>query len=247
MSSYNKICMAATCCSCNGVSAKCVRCVCVKEKKPCLNCFPSSSDNCQNITRLRQARITGKNLDKNLSVPSTCTQSPPMDTPQQVKSSALDAPTVTSQLRSSADTVGGDGHPEDTIYVDSLMNTTFGESIIQLETNNTDNVWYNCWLSVAHLSGKLYSLPRGSVGRKYVENLPQEVSHLSAGNYPSYRLIVFSSVLLQRNRMVRKEPDIRRVIEKQLSKWCNEDFDLLIQEAICYDKSLKHNHKHDDN
>ena len=97
-----------------------------------------------------------------------------MDTPRKVRSGASDAPTVTSQLPPRADTVGSDDHPEDTINVDSVMNTAFGDSIIQWETNNTDNDWYNRWLSVAHMSGKLYSLPGGSVGRKYVEHLSQD-------------------------------------------------------------------------
>ena len=38
-------------------------------------------------------------------------------------------------------------------------------------------------------------VPGGSVGRKYVEQLSLEVSHLAAGNFPSERLMVFSAVV----------------------------------------------------
>ena len=70
--------------------------------------------------------------------------------------------------------------------------------------------------------------------------------HLSAGNYPSDSVIVFLSVTLQIDYMVRKGQDVRRVLARRLSMWSSADYDLLVQEVIRCDKSLKHKCKYDD-
>ena len=65
------------------------------------------------------------------------------------------------------------------------------------------------------------------------------MAHLSAGNFPSERLMVFSAVILQRHRMIKKGSDIRRVMEKRMEKWSNDDFDTLVEEAVGCDKTLR--------
>ena len=54
---------------------------------------------------------------------------------------------------------------------------------------------------MTRLNGRLYNMPGGAVGRRYVDYLTTELSHFSAGNYPSERLIVSSSLILQKDRM----------------------------------------------
>lgn len=44
--------------------------------------------------------------------------------------------------------------------------------------------------------------------------------------------MVFSAVLLQRNRMVKKGFDIRRVVERRLKMWSDDEFDPLVEEAV---------------
>ena len=70
-------------------------------------------------------------------------------------------------------------------------------------------------------------------GRRYINLLCNELSQLS---YPSERLIVFSSVTLQRDRSVRVSADIRRTLDQRMSMWEENRFDLLVQEASCRDK-----------
>ena len=65
------------------------------------------------------------------------------------------------------------------------------------------------------------------------------MSHLAAGNYPSERLMVFLAVILQRNHMVQKGKDIRRVLERRLTMWTNEEFDYLVEETVKCDKSIR--------
>ena len=70
--------------------------------------------------------------------------------------------------------------------------------------------------------------------------LTEEVQHLAVGNYPSERVLVFSSVMLQRDRMVRKGADIRRLLDRRITQWRDGLFDILVQEADRCDKGLKH-------
>ena len=84
---------------------------------------------------------------------------------------------------------------------------------------------------------RLYHVPGGSVGHKYVDLLIIETFHLAAGKYPFERLMVFSAIL-QHNRMVRKGKDIRRVLERHLTMWTNDEFDYLVEEAVKCDKSI---------
>ena len=98
---------------------------------------------------------------------------------------------------------------------DDLMREAYGESLHQSEAVH-ETSWYQSWVSVTRLNGRLYNIPGGAFGLRYVDHLTIELSHFSAGNYPSERLIVFS-LILQRDRMVRKGSDVRQVIEKRLA------------------------------
>ena len=104
--------------------------------------------------------------------------------------------------------------------------------------SHSETEWVRRWSAIAHLKGCLYHLPGGSKGRRYVDQLSVEMSHLAAGNFPSERILVFSTVILQRNRMLKKGSDIRRVIDERMSKGCNDEFDVLVEEAARCDATL---------
>ena len=40
---------SSRCCSCNGRSAKCIRCVCARNGRPCFSCLPNNSGRCKNM------------------------------------------------------------------------------------------------------------------------------------------------------------------------------------------------------
>ena len=46
-------------------------------------------------------------------------------------------------------------------------------------------------------------LPGGTIGRHYVDLLEEEVRHLAVSNFPSEWLLVFCSVTMQRDRMIK--------------------------------------------
>ena len=49
--------------------------------------------------------------------------------------------------------------------------------------------------------------------------------------------------MLQRNHLVHKDCDIRRLLERRMKLWQDEQYDVLLQEAIRCDQSLKSSHR----
>ena len=48
--------------------------------------------------------------------------------------------------------------------------------------------------------------------------------------------------MLQRDRLVRKGCDIRSLLERHMNLWHDEQYDVLIQEAIHCGRSLRNSH-----
>ncbi len=85
-----------------------------------------------------------------------------------------------------------------------------------------------------------YDIPGGPIGRRYVDMLSSEVQQLAADNYTADCLVVFSSLLLQRDKGVKKmAADVRRILERRMNLWESKDFELLYQEACWCNKSLR--------
>ena len=95
------------------------------------------------------------------------------------------------------------------VDVDELITKAYGTTVLNSGGVIDSDAWYKWWQAVVHLQGKVYALPGGNIGCKYVDLLSEEVLDLSVGNYPANRLIVFSALMLLRDRMVRKAVDIK--------------------------------------
>ena len=65
------------------------------------------------------------------------------------------------------------------------------------------------------LDGKHYGLPGGSVGLHFVDALSAELNYFALGQHPAEHS-VFSSVVLQKDRIIRKGNDIDYLLEKWL-------------------------------
>ena len=128
---------------------------------------------------------------------------------------------------------------EHDVCFDELMSKAYGTSLTQSVNSQQESEWYLRWKQLAQHFGNHYVLPGGSTGHKYVAVLAEEVSHLTVGNYPPERVLVFSSAVLQRDCMVKKGTDVRRLLEKRISLWKEEKFDLLLQEAACCNQALR--------
>ena len=127
--------------------------------------------------------------------------------------------------------------------VDGLMQRAYGASLVTNVTYESGAVgldfWFDCWNRVVHLRGLHYHIPGGAVGRKYVDMLNQEIMQLAAGNYSAERLVVFSAVILQRDKSVKKSVDVRRTLERRMKLWTDHEFDVLMQEMERCDRSFK--------
>ena len=59
----------------------------------------------------------------------------------------------------------------------------YGETLVNWIDEDATNIWCSRWKEVIQLQRKLYSHPGGSIGRKFVSMLTDELSHLPVGNY----------------------------------------------------------------
>jgi len=102
--------------------------------------------------------------------------------------------------------------------------------------------WCQKWSDVVQHLGRHYSLPGGSIGKKYIDLLNDELLHLVSGNYTSECVVVFCFVMLQRDHIVQKGCDICHLIDRCMTQWREGLFDVLLQEATCCDCSFQNSH-----
>ena len=119
-------------------------------------------------------------------------------------------------------------HPSET-NTENIMMEAFGGCLNKSE-QLPETVWGKRWIESVNLHGKLYIVPGGNVGRKYVDLLTKEVSRVIQ-NECSERLLVFSRLILQRDPMVKKTRDVKVLIGRRLQSWEDGNFSLLLQEA----------------
>ena len=71
--------------------------------------------------------------------------------------------------------VGGDN-------IAGLMCRAYGAPLLSSAGSPTDSPWIRRWTTIIHHSGHHYLLPGGSIGRKYVELLNQELQYFVISN-----------------------------------------------------------------
>lgn len=130
-----------------------------------------------------------------------------------------------------------DGHYLEQDEVDAMLQLAYGSSLVLPEHQEDESDWISRWITVTRFTGSHYNLPRGSCGRRFITMLIEEIQLLVNGSFPSKRLIIFSSVILQRERSVSKTRDIIRSLNRRLDMWRDEKFDLLVQEASRCDRA----------
>ena len=114
----------------------------------------------------------------------------------------------------------------------TLMSKAYGATLSRSGSSSNSD-WHSRWKSVVHHSGNHYVLPGGPTGRRYIDLLVEEVQQLAV------RALIFSCVMLQRDQMVRKGADIRRLLDQCINQWLDGHFDLLVQEDDRCDSGLK--------
>ena len=76
------------------------------------------------------------------------------------------------------------------------------------------------------------------MGREFTSLLAQEYELLASGIQKSERASMFGKLMLQKDKNIKKSPDIRRLIKRRLSMWKSDLLEELIQEAENCDKKL---------
>ena len=92
--------------------------------------------------------------------------------------------------------------------LDDMMKTTYGDKLLYSDGGPRDSAWCQHWSVIVQHMGHHYSLPGGSIGKKYIDLLCEELQYLSLCTYHSERVIVFCAMMLQRDRLVCKGCDI---------------------------------------
>ena len=126
--------------------------------------------------------------------------------------------------------------------VDAKLAEVYGEPMVMMDETDreraTSDPWYLRWERAVRLSFRRYHLPNGNVGRKFVEMLADEIDHVAEKKSNSERLIVFQVLILQREMLVSKSSDIRRLIGRRLKMWEDGLFDALMHDAERCDRSF---------
>lgn len=223
----------------------CKSCLCVREGRHCTDCYPLRIGRCCNLPLTSNSTLSqasSDDLDSHMDVSHCDPVLSPLHSPLRSASSATSItqpdPAAT-QLGPSNNWSVDLGQPLDRQAMDCLMIEAYGPDATSSASHVRDSVWQSRWRSVTQLSGSHCSLPRGPIGRCYVSILTDEIKFLAQKLFSSERLIIFTSVILQRDKMVKKAGDIKRTIDKRLSMWAREEFDVLIQGAIRCNRSFQ--------
>ena len=103
--------------------------------------------------------------------------------------------------------------------------------MLHSEGGSYDNTWCKLWLHIVSFKNCHYDLPTGAVAHDFIDLLSSEISLLARGVERSERVLAFLSVVLQRDPMVRKGTDIRRLLCRRLKGWKEEKFESLVCDA----------------
>eukprot|EP00957_Ditylum_brightwellii_P093754 7138249-Ditylum_brightwellii.AAC.1 len=82
------------------------------------------------------------------------------------------------------------------------------------------------------MPGKRYDVPKGPVGRRFIEVYTQLVDGCVERKWNSKKFLVFPMVVLQQVKGTNNSHDIRRRIEHRIDLWEKEEFDQLVEDTL---------------
>ena len=97
-------------------------------------------------------------------------------------------------------------------FVDQKMFEAFGATLTNSEGKNRSGYSdEKIWERAATLRGRVYRLPGGIVGREFTNLLADEYDLLASAKNTSERVSMFGKLILQKDKNIRKSPDIKRL------------------------------------
>jgi hypothetical protein len=121
---------------------------------------------------------------------------------------------------------------------DIKMIQAFGVPLLNSDGSPRVDLWSSIWERMTRLKGRLYSLPGGSVAKEFISLYNQEVSDFANGNKKSESFICFPTLILQKDRHIKKTKEIRVLLKRRMKMWQEGLFRELIKEAEDCDRKL---------
>jgi hypothetical protein len=108
--------------------------------------------------------------------------------------------------------------------IDTLFNLGFGKPMLNSTGLIRDLEWHLRWRNTMKSYGKQYILPNGAVGRHFVDLLTSEINAVVNGENNSEKIFVLCATVLQKDKKVVSGLDIRRLLERRMTMWCNGNY-----------------------
>ena len=107
----------------------------------------------------------------------------------------------------------------------------FGAPMVRSEGGEND-FFREIYLEVVQLKNKKYDLPfKGKASKRFISILTDEIEKGTRGVQKSEVELLFPALILQRDIMVKKGIDIKRLIDKRMDMWEKGLFRELLEEA----------------
>ena len=129
-------------------------------------------------------------------------------------------------------------HQKPLSFIDEKMIQAFGTTMTNFEGSPPAERIDLIWQRAALLRGRVYRVPGGSVGREFASLLAHEYDLLSTSQQKSEKPSMFGKLILQKDKNIRKSPDIRRLVKRRMNMWKNDLLEELIQEAELCEKKM---------
>ena len=118
-------------------------------------------------------------------------------------------------------------------FVHLRCQDAFGAQLLHSEGGSYDNACCKLWIRIVSFRNCHYDLPRGAVAHDFIELLSLEISLLARGVERLEQVLVFLSVTLQRDPIVRRGTDICRLLCCRFKEWKEEKFESLVCDVEC--------------
>ena len=123
--------------------------------------------------------------------------------------------------------------------IDAELEKVYDDCLLNGPGVERADLWFGRWQKAVRLAPRRYDLPGGAVGRRFVDLLMREVGLVADLKEQSERLIVFQAVVLQKEPLMKKSADVRRLLTRRMDLWEGDEFEILMSEAIRGNKSFQ--------
>ena len=120
---------------------------------------------------------------------------------------------------------------------DKLLDSVYGDHPHQNDGSQLDggvasnNFWYKHWKLLIQYNPTHYIVPKGAIGRRFVQQLAKEFQGVRERKWNSERPIVFAMVILQKMPGVFQSKEIRKLLQHRMDLWDQGMYVSLVDDA----------------